>query len=86
MINTSEPMQKIVIKYLLIFQSCQMDCKEIKCPFQWCGKHEIMFLTIDLLTYQILNIVKTNWNHEDYYNEIPINIYGLKFDKELKPL
>jgi hypothetical protein len=45
-----------------------------------------MFLTIDLLTYQILNIVKTNWNHEDYYNEIPINIYGLKFDKELKPL
>lgn len=48
--NTSEPMKKIVIKYLLIFQSYQMDCREIKCPLQWCGKHEIMFLTIDLLT------------------------------------
>ncbi len=30
--NTSEPMEKIVIKYLLIFQSYQMDCKEMKCP------------------------------------------------------
>jgi hypothetical protein len=58
-INTSEPMKTIIIKYLLSFQSYQMDCKEIKCPLQWCDKHEIMFLTIDLLTYQILNIVKS---------------------------
>ncbi len=33
-----------------------MDPKDIKCPLQWWGKHEAMFLTIDFLAYQILSI------------------------------
>jgi hypothetical protein len=33
-----------------------VDPKDIKCPLQWWGKHEAMFLTIDFLAYQILSI------------------------------
>ncbi len=34
-----------------------MDPKDIKCPLQWWGKHEAMFLTIGFLARQILSIV-----------------------------
>jgi len=34
-----------------------MDPKNIKCPFQWWGKHEAMFPTVGFLACQILSIV-----------------------------
>jgi hypothetical protein len=34
-----------------------VDPKDIKCPFQWCGKHEAMFAIVVFLTHQILGIV-----------------------------
>jgi len=50
---------------LLIFRRYQLDVKDIKCPFQYCEKHETMFLTIGFLTHQILGIVgsqiETKW-------------------------
>jgi hypothetical protein len=37
-----------------------MDPKDIKCPFQWWGKHEAMFPMFGFLAHQILNIVKSS--------------------------
>jgi hypothetical protein len=34
-----------------------MDPKDIKCHFQWLGKHEAMFPMVDYLACQILSIV-----------------------------
>jgi hypothetical protein len=42
---------------LLIFKHYQVDRKDIKCPFQWCGKHEVMFPIVGFLVHQILGIV-----------------------------
>jgi hypothetical protein len=36
-----------------------VDPKDIKCPFQWWGKHEAMFRTIGFLACQILGIVRS---------------------------
>jgi len=36
-----------------------MDPKNIKCLFQWWGKHETMFLIIGFLVRQILGIVRS---------------------------
>jgi hypothetical protein len=46
--NTSEPIEKLVKRELLIFRRYQLDVKDIKCPLQpW--KHEAMFLTVGFL-------------------------------------
>jgi hypothetical protein len=34
-----------------------MDPKDIKCPFQWWGKHKAMFPIIGFLACQILGII-----------------------------
>jgi hypothetical protein len=41
-----DSVEELLIRKLLIFKSCQMDPKEIKCHFQLWGKHKTMFLTI----------------------------------------
>jgi hypothetical protein len=33
----------------IIFKHCQVDTKEIKCPFEWWGKGEAMFHIVGLL-------------------------------------
>jgi hypothetical protein len=49
--------KELVIKKLLIFKRYQVGPKNIKCPLQWWGKHEVMFPTIGFLARQILGIV-----------------------------
>jgi hypothetical protein len=51
--------KELVTKELLIFRCYEVDPKDIKCPLQWCGKHEAMFPTVDFLACQILGIVGT---------------------------
>jgi hypothetical protein len=51
--SISEPTTKLVNKGLLIFKRYQVDVKGIKCPLQWCKKHESMFLTIGFCVRQI---------------------------------
>jgi hypothetical protein len=55
--STSEPSKELVTKELLIFKHYQVDPKNIKCPLQWWGKHEAMFLTFGFLACQILSII-----------------------------
>jgi hypothetical protein len=55
--NTSEPMKEHVTKELLILTHYQVDSKEIRYPFQWLRRHEVVFLIVDFFTYQILSIV-----------------------------
>jgi hypothetical protein len=52
-----QPSKELVTRELLIFRCYQVDPKNIKCFFQWWGKHETMFPIVDLLAYQILSIV-----------------------------
>jgi hypothetical protein len=47
--STIEPSKELVTKELLIFKHYQMDPKDIKCVFQWWGKHEAMFHTVGFL-------------------------------------
>jgi hypothetical protein len=47
--NTSEPIEEIVKKELLIFRKFQMDVKKIKYPLQWWQKHESIFPTFGFL-------------------------------------
>jgi hypothetical protein len=44
-------------KKLLSFRHYQVDPKEIKCHFQWWGKHEAMFHIAGFLVCQILGII-----------------------------
>jgi hypothetical protein len=44
--NTSEPIEELVNKKLLIFRKFQMDVKKMRCPLQWWQKHESIFPTI----------------------------------------
>jgi hypothetical protein len=55
--NTSEPTTELVNRELLIFRHYQVDVKYIKCPLQWCEKHESMFPTIGFCVNQIIGIV-----------------------------
>jgi hypothetical protein len=48
-----------VKKEFQIFKKCQLDVTDIKRPFQWWQRHEVMFLTIGFLTRQILGIVES---------------------------
>jgi hypothetical protein len=57
-ISTSEPIEELVKRELMIFERYQLDNKDIKCPLQWWQKHEAMFLTIGFLVRQILGIVE----------------------------
>jgi len=49
--------KEFVTREQSIFKRYQVDPKDIKCPFQWWGKHEAMFPTIGFLACQILGIV-----------------------------
>jgi hypothetical protein len=51
--STSELTKELITRELLIFKCYQVDPKDIKCHFQWWGKHEAMFPTISFLTNQI---------------------------------
>jgi hypothetical protein len=42
-VNTSEPVEKLMKRALMVFRIYQLDVKDIKCPFQWWQKHEAMF-------------------------------------------
>jgi hypothetical protein len=46
MIRINELTKKLVKKKLLIFKQHKKDVKDVKCPFHWWEKHEIMFPTI----------------------------------------
>ncbi len=48
-VNTNEPVEKLVKKELLIFRTYLLDVKDIKCPFQWWQKHEAMFIIVGSL-------------------------------------
>ncbi len=54
---TSEPSKELVTRELFIFRCYQVNLKDIKCPFQWWGKHETTCLTVGFLARQILSIV-----------------------------
>ncbi len=47
--STSQSTKEIVVRELLIFKHYQRDPKDVKCPLQWWGKHEVMFLIIVFL-------------------------------------
>jgi hypothetical protein len=47
--STIEPSKELVTKELLIFRCYQVDPKDIKCFFQWWGKHEAMFPLVGFL-------------------------------------
>jgi len=47
--STSDPSKELVTRVLLTFRHYQMDLKDIKCLFQWWGKHETMFPTVGFL-------------------------------------
>jgi hypothetical protein len=54
--NTNELIEKL--NYMkLIFKQYQMDVKDIKCPFQWWYKYELMFPIVGFLVHQMLGIV-----------------------------
>jgi hypothetical protein len=55
----NELSKEFVTMELLIFRHYQVDPKDIKCPFQWWGKHEAMFPTIGFLAPKILGIVRS---------------------------
>jgi hypothetical protein len=48
-ISTSEPIEELVKRELMIFRRYQLDVKYIKCPLQWSKKHEALFPTIVFL-------------------------------------
>ncbi len=53
--NTNELIEKL--NYMkLIFKQYQMDVKDIKCPFQWWYKYELMFPIVGFLVHQMLGI------------------------------
>ncbi len=47
--STSELIEELVKRELLIFRRYQLDVKDIKCPLQWWQKHEAMFLIVGFL-------------------------------------
>ncbi len=44
-----------------------MDPKDIKCPLQWWGKHEAMFLIVGFLACQVLGIIRSQIEIERIY-------------------
>jgi hypothetical protein len=62
--STSEQTKELVTKTLLIFKCYQVDHKDIKCPFQWWGKHEVVFLLVSFLACQILGILRSQMKIE----------------------
>jgi len=48
--STSELTEKLVKMGLMIFKKYQLDVNDIKCPFQWWQKHEVMFPIVGFLT------------------------------------
>ncbi len=77
-ISTNKPSKKLVTRELLIFKRYQVDPKDIKCPPQWCGKHEAMFLIVGFLVHQNLGIV----NKKDFF----FNGHTYKSKKIIKKL
>jgi len=59
--------KNLSLKKLLIFKHYQIDPKEIKCPFQWWGKHEAMFPIVGFLACQILRIVGSQNEIERFF-------------------
>jgi hypothetical protein len=57
--NICEPTMKPMNREFLIFKRCQVDVKNIKCPFQWWEQHEIMFHMVGFYARQILRIVRS---------------------------
>jgi hypothetical protein len=57
--STSQSTKKLVTRELLIFRHYQVDAKNTKCPPQWWGKHEVMFLIVCFLACEILGIVRS---------------------------
>ncbi len=55
--SINEPAEEIVKKELLVFRRYQLDVKDIKRPFQWWKKHEVMFPTIRFLAKHIFDVV-----------------------------
>ncbi len=47
--NTNELTIVLVNNEFLIFRHYQVDVKNIKCPLQWCEKHESMFPKVGLV-------------------------------------
>ncbi len=56
---TSQSTNELVIRELLILKHYQRDPKDIKCPVQWWGKHEVMFLIVGYFACEILDIVRS---------------------------
>ncbi len=50
--SPSEPMKEFVTKKLLMFKHYQVDSKDIKCPFQWWAKHEVVSLIACVLAHK----------------------------------
>jgi hypothetical protein len=44
-----------------------VDPKDIKCPLQWWGKHEAMFLIVGFLACQVLGIIRSQIEIERIY-------------------
>ncbi len=57
--NICEPTMNLMNRELLIFKHCQVDVKDIKCPFQWWEKHENMICIVGFYARQILGIVRS---------------------------
>jgi hypothetical protein len=41
--SINEPTKELINQELLLFLKYQVDEKDIKCPLEWCRKHETMF-------------------------------------------
>jgi hypothetical protein len=57
--NICGPTMKLMNRDLLIFKRCQVDVKNIKCPFQLWEKHESMFCIVGIYARQISGIVRS---------------------------
>jgi hypothetical protein len=57
--STSELIEELVKRELMIFRRYQLGVKDIKCPFQWWHKHEAMFPIVGFLARHILGIVRS---------------------------
>jgi hypothetical protein len=58
--STSEPIEELIKKELLILKLYQLNVKNIKCPLQWWEKHETMFPIVGFLVWQIMDIVESH--------------------------
>jgi len=76
-ISTSELVEKLVKRELLIFRKYQLDVKDIKCLLQWWQKHETMFPTVGFLARQILGIVGSQIEIERIFSLAQVLTMGI---------